>query len=103
MREAGNRRCGAVLACLDKPPGHSAGMPRHITSFGVGVLGVQQAHRKHDDAMQDLVEQMTSEWLRPLVPLTSRPQTPLDRLRRLIASPFTGCERHRWSRLSHPL
>ena len=41
MWEAGNRRCGAMLACMDKLQGRIAGMPRDAANFWVGALGAE--------------------------------------------------------------
>ena len=39
MREAGHRRCGAMLACMHKLQGRIAGMPRDAANFWAGVRG----------------------------------------------------------------
>ena len=55
MREAGNRRCGAMLACMDKLQGRIAGMPRDAANLWAGVLGVRRAHINHSEALQEFV------------------------------------------------
>jgi len=54
-------QCMAVLGCMDKPLGHSAGMPRHAANFRAGVWGVRRAHITHDEALEELVDQVPSE------------------------------------------
>ena len=61
MPAVGAGRCGAVLGFMDKPPGHSAGIPRHAANFRAGVWGVRQAHVTHDEALEELVDHMPSE------------------------------------------
>jgi hypothetical protein len=75
MREAGNRRCGAMLACMDKLQGRIAGMPRDAANLWAGVLGVRRAHINHSEALQEFVDHVSSEACCPLISCKRRPRT----------------------------